>query len=525
MTASPRLVSGLVAFAILATACGSTVPLADGVRAPGPGQGASAAPLAGNGMGAPVGPGPRGATADTVPGSQDAPQDTARVAAPPQELATGDAAPRPVDRDPTPRSSAPAATDVRPAAPGALGITDEQIFIGFAYAENANAGNEAIGFEEITRGDARRYHELWIERVNAAGGIAGRELVPVFHVVDGASNESVSSTEERMCATWTQDNEVFTAHIAGATDVLRQCLANAGVGLISGQGLGVSDDRTFTDFPDTIEANNLSLDPMARVTVDGLAAQDYFTSDDPLEPVRLGIITYDYPTFRRVTKDDLLPALAAHGVEHEDPVYVKFPERQSDAGEVSAQLANTVVRFRSAGVTHVMIFEYNALLAALFLNSAEGQGYRPRYGFNSQNGGQLMMELVPPVQLRGAVSVGWLPLFDAIDAPQNAAARSCEKIYQDAGITFDSANARAIGMNFCDTYRLLQRGIEAAPGPLSRQSLTAGFERLGTSFESALVQSVRLGPDRHHGVSGYRHSAFDEGCECFHYTSGVHPIR
>lgn len=515
----------------VAVACGSTVPLDGGQVAAGPGAPVPGVAMPDDGLGVPGSPGTAPPTSVGTAPTTRAPTTRTPTTSPPTQA--------PATQPPPPQAPGPASTVVPtepgapsqdgpsepfPVAAGTPGITDDEIHIGFAYAENANAGNEAVGFDEVTRGDARRYHDLWVERINASGGIAGRQLVPVYHVLNGASNESLAAQEEQICATWTQDNEVFTATIAAASDVLRQCLANADVGLISGQGLGVSDDQTFRDFPDGIEPNNLSLDPMARVTVDGLAAQGYFDAPDPLEPTRLGIITYDYPTFRRVTQGQLLPSLAAHGVEHEDPVYVRFPERQSDIGEVSAQLANTVLRFRSAGVTHVMIFEYNAALTALFLNSAESQAYRPRYGLNSQNGGQLMAELVPAAQLRGAVSVGWIPLFDAVDAEQNAAARSCEKIYDDAGITFDSANAKAVGMNFCDTYRLLKAGIEAAPGPLSRQTLTAGLERLGDSFESAIVQSVRLGPDRHYGVSSYRFSTFHDDCACFRYTGAAHPI-
>jgi hypothetical protein len=70
---------------------------------------------------------------------------------------------------------------------------------------------------------------------------------------------------------------------------------------------------------------------------------------------------------------------------------------------------------------------------------------------------------------------------------------------------------------------VLRHGIENATGPLSRDAVIEGFQQLGTSLQSALVQDVRLEPGRRYGVSSYRFSEYVSDCGCFRYTGG--PFR
>lgn len=523
------------ALSILAGACGSTAPIGPAVAGGQSDQGAGLVAGDDNGLGLEFSDGSPTAAPAADPSDPSFQTDTPS-GVPGQPIPTsgasanGDAGasvePGASGSSTGPSGGSAGAAGALPVAPDTPGVTDTQILIGFVYTENADAANAALGFEEVTRGDQKRYHDLMVEQVNATGGIAGRELVPVFHVLDGASNQSTAESEQQICATWTQDHEVFAGVVGAASDNLRQCLGNAGVGLISVQGMGYSDDRTFADFPYTVEPTNLSLNPMARVMVNGLAAQGFY---EPIGAVptapKVGVITYDYPTFRRAMDQDLLPALAGLDVDVADPVYVTFPERQSDVGAVSAQLSNAVLRFRSEGVTHVHIFEADGLLTVLFMTNAETQNFRPRYGLNTQNGGQLLVGVVPDGQLRGAQQVGWVPAVDVLDTPMWPARQGCLDLYEAASVQFDSKNAELVGMVFCDMYDSLRRGIENAPGPLSRETLAAGFERLGTSFQSAVVKDVRLESGRRYGVTTYRTSAYDPACSCFSYTGGPFAIR
>jgi hypothetical protein len=214
-----------------------------------------------------------------------------------------------------------------------------------------------------------------------------------------------------------------------ASDNLRQCLANAGVALVTSQGLGLSDDRTLAEFPQHRRAREPEPQPHGQTDRHRPRRPGLLRRAGPGHATKVGLITYDWPAFRRAVEQDMLPELERRGLDVADPVFVKFPERASDAGEISAQLSNTVLRFRSEGVTHVMIFELNALLTVLFMTNADTQGYRPRYGMDTQNGGQVIVGSVPEAQLEGAQQVGWLPMFDVLDTPEWPAQQECLALY------------------------------------------------------------------------------------------------
>lgn len=536
MTLRPRTVALVSALSLVAAACGSTAQVGSGAPAAIGAPTDAAAGATGDGTDdfgltlddTPPAQAPEGERPTAVgPGLSSGPTSGATALSPQASATTGTSAGDTNQPSSTTRRERPAATDegAFPVASGTPGVTDTEIFIGFTYAENAGSANESIGFEEFSAGDPKRNHQVLVDHINATGGIAGRELVPVFHVFDEASNQSIGEREQQTCATWTQDNEVFAGVLAAATDTLRQCMASAGVPLINSQGLGLSDDRTLADFPGTVEPTNLSLNPMAKLTVAGLDAEGYFAPDTPATPVRVGVITFDFPSFRRAVERDMVPELERRGLDVVGPVFVKWVERTSDAGEVSAQLSNTVLRFRSEGVTHVMIFDATAFLTVVFMTNAEPQGYRPNYGFNTQNGGQLLVGSVPEAQLAGTKQVGWIPMFDVLDVPEWPAQEACLRLYAEAGMEFDSKNAKGIALLTCDLYDVLRRGIENAPAPLGQRSVIAGFERLGTSFESALVKDVRLEPGRRYGVTTYRSSEYRTDCSCFRYTGGPFPIE
>lgn len=43
-------------------------------------------------------------------------------------------------------------------------------------------------------------------------------------------------------------------------------------------------------------------------------------------------------------------------------------------------MQNAVLRFKAAGVTHVLALDETGFIGIAFLTAAESNGYRPRYG-------------------------------------------------------------------------------------------------------------------------------------------------
>src|SRR5690349_22550034 len=98
---------------------------------------------------------------------------------------------------------------------------------------------------------------------------------------------------------------------------------------------------------------------------------------------------------------------------------------------MQAQISSAVLKFRSDGVTHVLIWDDNGVATLFFMQQADNQGYRPRYGINSGNNMQVVAQVVSKSQLTGATGIGWTPAFDIANADSptskwaNSARRAC----------------------------------------------------------------------------------------------------
>ena len=110
---------------------------------------------------------------------------------------------------------------------------------------------------------------------------------------------------------------------------------------------------------------------------------------------------------------------------------------------------------------------------------ADSQRYRPRYGVNSQNGVQALIDSggYPKTQLPGTVGIGWLPGIDITPAENpdngpysNDARRRCIALYKAHGITFSDPNAEAGALGICSSFWFFRDVGNKVVGPLNRDS-------------------------------------------------------
>ena len=419
------------------------------------------------------------------------------------------------------------------------GITDTTISIGLAYAVNAAAANAAIGAAGISQGDARRVDEIVLADINANGGAGGRQLVPVWHELDATSPASTDQLYQEACDTWTQDNEVFAGFLGGNENA-QQCLHDRGVLAIT-SNLTVADAATFERFPYYVEVSSINLDRIAATQVAASAAQGYFTGWDSRtqktngNAPKVGILTFDMPTFAHAADEVMVPALAQLGYAPDPANVVKVPRNAgtSDTAAVAAAVSNAVLRFRGNGVTHVFILEASAVLALLFLNQADAERYFPRYGVNTQNGIEVLIDTgnVPARQAIGAVGFGWYPMIDIApsqnptDGPySNARRQECIGLLAANGMSFADTNAEAVALNECESLWFFRDTVNRMGPVINRDNFMAAVDQLGASFAPVGTFAAAFGPGRHDGVAAVRYWAFDAGCGCMTYTSGDIPV-
>lgn len=399
-----------------------------------------------------------------------------------------------------------------PGAGAAGAAAAEPLQIGFEYIEAFDASFIGANAESTDFGDPVPATTRIVEWVNENGGIGGRPVEPIFH---GTRVETTSFAQQAQeaCAKFAEDNHAFavvSGFVGGAAGLLLPCLADHGVALMA-QDRSTYDDVTMAEFPSYLYmVGRMSMTRWAGMYIDGLTEQGYF------DGATVGVAYFDTPEFRRAM-EQVRPRLAAHGAAAVEEVAISFFADPAGLSGVASQLQSAILRFRTAGVTHVLLVDYAGTLAFLFIPQAESQSYRPRYGFNTANNPGLQALNYPPEQLAGSVAVGWNPRDDGVTQdPTNAAAQFCTDIVGVPRLPTDS-------LGHCDALMTMRAALDGA-ATVDVATLRARVERLGSSFESPTSHATFFGPGRHDGPEAVRYYAYDASCRCYLYTTEPRPL-
>lgn len=404
------------------------------------------------------------------------------------------------------------------------GVTADTITLGlfvWGSPEQQRAGERATGTNVVGGFDYERGWEALVDYQNAHGGIAGRRIIPVFWTWDtGSSAEAQQEQEE--CAQWTQDHQVFAGLTWVRTTNILECLHEAGAvvhSFNSVQDLSISP--LYRQYPYFVEPLLLSQDQSTAATVEGLYDMDYFAGD-----IKLGVVTFDHPSFRYAVDNGLVPALRRHGISLAETAYISRGAMQQSAADAN----NAVLRFKSEGITHV-IFAATSRAPWLFTAAAARQDYRPRYGLNSLSAPQAVADLLGPdaqSQFHDALSVGWLPALDTRppdDPDQDNPTRVlCYSIMRKAGVDYNSPNGQIGALSQCDGLWSLAAGLKGA-SVINQSVYLAGMNSLRGGYSPAFTWSTFIGPQKHYGIGAVANLHFVDDCACFKYLSRPYAIR
>lgn len=493
-----RASSAAVLLALVA-ACGSTVPVRDvGVGSDGLGRplGSPDAPVGEDVLGR----GP--AKAGAYPGPSPEHADPSGTAA---------------SRTPVPGSGQQA-----PVGRVAVrGVTSRTITLGVLVSTNNSQAAKSAGFA-VDTGDAVKQVEALRSWVNAHGGIAGRRVELVYHDRDATSTQSPDVQTQAACDAFTVDHKVYAVMTFFVGFGIAPCLASRQTALVDTSVVGWLDSAAYRKLgPYYFTPDTMAMDRYAEAYVDGLARLGYFAGRES----RFGLVYGDTPEDRRVVRQVLEPALAKRGVRLTGSFGVTPAITPDGAAAQSGQVQNAILRFRSDRVDHVM-FLYPAS-ATLFMVSAQGQGFTPRYGLGTYDSPSTTQGLVPARQLQGAVGVGFMPAGDVAAAQQggtvSAKERLCLEIMRRAGLQASSQAARLSMLAHCEMFFFTQRVLDGTRD-ISPVGFAAAAEGLEPRYESTLTFGVRITRDRHDGPSFMRPFAFDGECSCFRYSARPYSI-
>lgn len=419
-------------------------------------------------------------------------------------------------------AAVPAAAVAKPAS-NARGVTATTIKIGLEYIKGADDARKNMGFEGVTSGDQKRQLDILVAHMNKTGGMAGRKVVPVFHAYEASGGGNNNSNEQAACATFAEDNEVFLVISAiNHSEIFMSCLTKVGTPYISAPGLTITDDEVFRRYPLHVELNAVSLSKQGEMFGKPLADTGYYDKG-----AKIGLLTFDQPNFQRAVKNHLKPALQRIGLALTDEVALAYPQSTSGQGALAAAISNAVLRFRQNGVTHVLITDVSALTTVLFAQAASNQGYYPRYGWLSPNGGQAAADLISDKRaLEGAVELGWYPSIDLNAANQDvipAGAKKCADLFRANGYQPQSRNEETVLQLQCEIFFFSQRAMTQT-SELTAQSFVTALRGISGSQPPASTYKIDL-KGAPAGAAAYRVQRWKTDCRCFKPEDGLLPLR
>ena len=354
--------------------------------------------------------------------------------------------------------------------------------------------------------------------------------MPLFH--DNRTSDALANpdaTGEANCTYFTQDVQVIgvvslLANIDTAN--FRACMLAHHMPVFA-LDFALHDDQSMRESGPHLITQHANLSQLARPWVDRLVAEGYFhgwtTSTGQPGPgaAKVGLLGDDTAVGKRFIAR-MSARLHASGIE-----VAKTFTYSDTVSSYGSSMSAAVLSFASAGVTHVLTAPPTAAATLIFMETAEQQHYRPRYGMTSYLTPTQIALNAPAAQLNGAVGIGWNPGIDVEDAqdPGSPAERSCLATMARSGITFSSSHrfAKDAAFTLCDAIEIPVAGA-ALSGRLDPDGLFSGITALGPRFPVAVAFSNALTP-AHRAVTGSaRDLRFVPSCTCFAYDGPVRPF-
>jgi ABC-type branched-subunit amino acid transport system substrate-binding protein len=496
-----RRLAALVLGSALVTACGTTVPLSD---AQSQGRDGGLSPEQPSRVLTPAGD--QAARAPSQGGTVPTPRHS-------------DTAPGSVSTEPT-GTTAQHTVEGMQLGPG---VDANSIRVGFTIQANSAAVSSIASAYNVQLANDRGAYEALVNDANAHGGVGGRKIKPVYFTYDPSAGNA-AQIGQAACANLTEDNSVFAAiDTLVGSDTLNSCLQKRGRVMLE-YGLFFGSASTWHTYPNEVAADGLPFDVGSRILAEQLSRTGFLSAK-----TRLGVIVRSSHDMKEAYSRTFVPTLARLGLKVEQSQYVRDPQSESDLSGYTSDISSAVLKFRSSGVDRVVFFDTGSYAALVFSQTAEDQGYRPRYGFTSYNSIVALSgsgSAAPQKQMVGAQGVSWEGMADGLLTTKNRSARRCDAVLKAAGIVGSDAGTEASYQKTCQTFFLFEAAATRAGSSLNRDTFLRAVEALGAGFEASNTWDGRtsFAAGDHSGVSVFRAFGYREACSCFSPTGSAQPV-
>jgi hypothetical protein len=390
-----------------------------------------------------------------------------------------------------------------------------------AVTGNSQAGQNSGANQSA---DEREMNAL-VAYANATGGVNGRKIAKPVGIKVSTADATSEQAMAAHCTRATEDveAEVFIDRSFFVTDNEIACFAKHHTTLVS--FLPNTSDGMYQKLAPYVASTQPSLERTASAFVKGLADAHYFKG------ATVGVVLDDAPSVEAAYRHYLLPGMKALGVTPKDVVRVS----QTDSSAQSSQASSAVLKFRSQQIDHVVYF--SGFLGQLaFTNTADSQGYYPRYGWSDYGGdvGDAGF-YVSATQNANSVAVSSSDGY-VVDPDQNKprsltetysrndkrlspGKRRCFDIMSKyTGVDYYQGNSgRSTEFQFyCDNFLLWLEAARRTPRAFSPASWGGGLAAVGRTYLPVMVNSTDFS-HRFGGSDTYRVGVYSSNasCKCF----------
>lgn len=420
---------------------------------------------------------------------------------------TTDGAPGSSTTTTAPAAGAPGAAPAGGAAASSLqatdvGVTATTIKLGVVLLDLATARSVGLAPDNYTVEDQRRAYEVFIRRINEAGGVHGRKVEAAYAVADPFDN----ATAEAACLKLTRDDKVFAVlSVAGFRGTASLCITRDNRTPLIAQGhhpqeyFRASRGLLITDMSTSERTATMFITTLKRLGV--------------LKGKTIGVVTNrDATNGEKQGGDAVMAALRAQGFE-----VARRADLSEDLPTGASQIPVEVQRMRAAGVDAVVLAT-NFLYSTQWAQAADGQGWRPAY-FAGQIGDMTSDDLAKnmPPGYDGAIAVtsGRYTHDARAKRPEPPVDRDCREHYNAAtGLKYPYGGTNPV-MAACAGMRLFQAIATAAGPTLTRATYVGAAQRVGT-FAWPGMLGGSLGPGKFDYVDEARPLRWQAGCRCYH---------
>ncbi|MCU1593079.1 MAG: hypothetical protein JWO12_471 [Frankiales bacterium] len=393
------------------------------------------------------------------------------------------------------------------AVPGKVAGT---VKVGFETIKGGNAAIGAAFGTPVNFGDGKTEITAIVNDVNAHGGISGRKIVPSFAAWDVASKDAGRDTT---CKSLTEDQHVtFIITVININQIFASCAAKHHVPVINAS-FGSGDAALYKSVGNYLFSPSLiSLNREESLVLSTLRAQGLANSKD-----KLGVVIDDTgdPQAARVYSSTIDPILKSWGVPHE-----------SFSIATQSDVSAAVLRFRTDDVKTVVFAAPSGVIEVLFMTTAENQQYRPSYGLGDSTDPWFIASAAPAEQIKRISGAGSLPIsnVEVAQYPTTARERQCLTLIAKQGETNKDRHASITATVYCEAIRAFTFVASRVLGTLDAASFARAYPTAGRSYSPVSTFAIDFGNGRHDNASSYRLFAYQAGCSCINYTSGLRAV-